>query len=201
MGLARLSKVTVIAPRSEYHMVADSLAKFQDFHAVGGSPDFDPRVQELAVRYVRLFAQADQAVKDLGIQLMPGTIDIVFRGVKIPHDEFEGKSWDEFLIKAETDLAPIVEEVRVQRAALQKAAKEEADAENLKGALEVVSSFSVDLSKVQGVKRMRIVLTIVQGGTAEELRKSLPEAIFMSHVLSPPRLSFSWRSEDPMRGS
>ena len=32
MGLARLSKVTVIAPRSEYDSVAKALAQFEDFH-------------------------------------------------------------------------------------------------------------------------------------------------------------------------
>jgi len=61
LGLARLSKVTVIAPRSEYEAVARALAKFEDFHRIEQTePNFDPALQELTVKAVRLFALADR---------------------------------------------------------------------------------------------------------------------------------------------
>ena len=94
MGVARLSKVTIIAPRSEYREVAKALARFEDFHPFEGAPpDFDPGVQELTVKAVRIFAQADQAVKDLGLKLMPGQMEIVFGGVKVPQRTFEASTW------------------------------------------------------------------------------------------------------------
>ena len=75
MGVARLAKVTVIAPRSEYSDVAKALAKFGDFHPLeGAGQNFDPGVQELTVRAVRLFAQADLAAMDLGVMLMRGQL-------------------------------------------------------------------------------------------------------------------------------
>ena len=82
MGVARLAKVTVIAPRSEYVDVAKALAQFEDFHPVEGAPQiFGRGVQEVTVKAVRLFAQAGEAVEDLGLQLRRGLMVGVFRGV------------------------------------------------------------------------------------------------------------------------
>ena len=185
MGVARLTKVTIISPRSEYEDVAKALAQFEDFHPVEGAvPNFDPGVQELTVKAVRLFAQADQAVKDLGLKLMPGQMDIVFRGVKVPKSTFEASTWEELLNRAELQLAPISEEVRQEKSQLQKAQKDEADAEALMGALRVVSGFSSDLSGLSGLKQFKAVVTLIENEKLEEFRKSVPDAVFLSHGVS-----------------
>lgn len=186
LGLARLSKVTVISPRSEYSRVAKSLARFEHFHALEHTaPNFDPAVQELAVKAVRLFALADQSVKDLDIQLMPGTIDIVFRGVKIPRDSFEVAGWEDLLMKAEAELGPIVDEVRTQKAALQKVSKEESDSRLSIEALKLVEGFSADLSRLSDLHRLKVVLSIVETPQIQELTRAVPDAVFISQQLSP----------------
>ncbi|HKT22587.1 MAG TPA: V-type ATPase 116kDa subunit family protein [Nitrososphaerales archaeon] len=180
MGVARLAKVTVIAPRSEYVQVAKALAKFEDFHPLEGMPqNFDPGVQELTVKAVRLFAQADQAVKDLGLQLMPGQMDIVFRGVKIPKSSYDADSWEELLTKVDSQLAPIVEEVKGEKALLQKAQKEESDSGVLMGALSLVSGFSSDLTGLADLMLFKATVTIVDNEKLSEFRNSLPGAIFL----------------------
>ena len=185
MGVARLVKVSVIAPRSEYVQVAKALAQFEDFHPVEGAPqNFDPGVQELTVKAVRLFAQADQAAKDLGLQLMPGQIDVVFRGVKIPRSSYDASSWEELLGKVESQLGPIAEEVKVEKAALQKAQKEEADSEALMGALKVVSGFSSDLTGLADLTMFKAVLTLVENEKVTELRNSLPGALFLTQAVA-----------------
>lgn len=185
MGVARLSKVTVISPRSEYEDVARALAKFEHFHPVeGAAQSFDPGVQELTVKAVRLFAQADQAVKDLGLQLMPGQIDIVFRGAKIPQSSFEAATWEELLDKAESQLGPMSEEVKAEKAALQKVQKDEADAEAMIGALQVVSGFSSDLTGLSSLHLFKAVVAVVLNEKLGEFRSSLRDAIFLSQSVS-----------------
>jgi V/A-type H+-transporting ATPase subunit I len=185
LGVARLSKVTVISPRSEYEDVAKALAKFEDFHPVEGAvQSFDPGVQELTVKAVRLFAQADQAVKDLGLQLMPGQIDIVFKGAKILQSSFEAASWEELLERADSQLGPMAEEVKEEKVALQKVQKDEADAEAMIGALQVVSGFSSDLTGLSSLHLFKAVIAVVGNERAGELRNSLPDAIFLSHPIS-----------------
>ncbi len=185
MGVARLSKVTVISPRSEYAEVAKALAQFGDFHPVEGAEQkFDPEVQELTVKAVRLFAQADQGVKDLELKLMPGQIDIVFRGVKIPKSTFQAAGWKDLLERAEAQLNPIAEEVRGAKQQLQKAEKEEADSEAMMGALRAVSGFSSDLTGLSGLNLFKAVVSIVANEKLEEFRKSLPDAVLLTSPVS-----------------
>ena len=185
MGVARLSKVTIISPRSEYEDVAKALAHFEDFHPLEGAPqNFDPGVQELTVKAVRLFAQADQAVKDLGLKLMPGQMDIVFRGVKIPKSTFEASNWEELLNKADTQLGPIAEEVRAEKVVLQKAQKDEADSEALMAALKSVSGSSSDLTGLADLGHFKAVVCLVENEKLAEFSKSLPEALFLSQPVT-----------------
>jgi V/A-type H+/Na+-transporting ATPase subunit I len=181
LGVARLTKVTIISPRSEYEDVAKALAQFEDFHPLEGAPqNFDPGVQELTVKAVRLYAQADQAVKDLGLKLMPGQMDIVFRGEKIPQSTFEATNWEELLNKADIQLEPIAEEVRAEKVSLQKAQKDEADSEALMGALQVVSGFSSDLTGLPDLRLLKAVVSIVEDEKLAEFKRSLPDSIFLS---------------------
>ena len=70
MGVARLSKVTVILPRADYQEALTRLSQFEEFHRVPTEQGaFDPATEELAVRAVKLFAQTDQAVKILSLTL------------------------------------------------------------------------------------------------------------------------------------
>ena len=185
MGVARLSKVTIISPRSEYEDVAKALAHFEDFHPLEGAPqNFDPGVQELTVKAVRLFAQADQAVKDLGLKLMPGQMDIVFRGIKIPKSTYEASNWEELLNKADDQLRPIAEEVRGEKVLLQKAQKDEGDSEALMAALKVVSGSSSDLTGLADLAHIKAVVSLVENEKLAEFSKSLPEALFISQPLT-----------------
>jgi V/A-type H+/Na+-transporting ATPase subunit I len=185
VGVAKLSKVTIISPRSDYSRVATALAQFEAFHPLEAKePSFDPAMEELAVKAVRLFAQADQAAKELNLQLSPGAMDVVFRGVKIPVTDFDAESWDEVLRKAESQLTPVVEEVRDQRALLQKAVKDLADASALREALKSVSGLQVNIGRLSAMKSMATALVVVDGTVVGELKASLPDTIFVSTEIS-----------------
>ena len=185
MGVARLTKVTVIAPRSEHAEVAKALAKFRDFHPIESpSPNFDPRVQELTVKAVRLFSQADQAVKDLGLKTDPGWMDQVFRGVKIERTSFDAGQWEELLSRVDRELEPLVGQVRTEKEALLRASKEEADAQTTMEALQAVSEFSADLAGVSDLQRLRVMLFAADKRTVQELKNSVPDALFVSQSVS-----------------
>jgi V/A-type H+-transporting ATPase subunit I len=185
LGLARLTKVTVISSRSEYEEVAKALAQFEDFHAIhSGVLNFDPGVQELVVKAVRLFAQADQAVKDLGLQAAPGWMDMVFGGVKIEKSSYEAAQWEELLGRADRELDPIVQEVRIQKTALQKVVKEETDVRTMMDTLEAVSAFSTDLTGLGSLIRFKATVCIVRNSAVSEFRNSLPNPIFQIQRLN-----------------
>src|SRR5207253_9556480 len=85
VGVARLSRVTVMLPRGDYQEALTYLSQFEEFHRISTEQGaFDPATEELAVRAVRLFAQTDQAVKSLSLPLSPPMLDVIFRGVGVP---------------------------------------------------------------------------------------------------------------------
>jgi V/A-type H+/Na+-transporting ATPase subunit I len=185
LGVARLTKMTVISPRSEYSEVVKSLAKFRDFHPLeNAAPNFDPLVQELTVKAVRLFSQADQAVKDLVLNAEPGWMDQVFRGVKIERTKFEAAEWEELLGRVEKELEPVVQEVRTRKGDLQVATKDESDARTLLDALQAVSGFSADLAGLDSLRRFRAILCVVARQAVPELRNSLAEAFYVVQPLN-----------------
>jgi V/A-type H+-transporting ATPase subunit I len=185
LGVAQLSKVTVLAPRSDYQEVIKRLSKFQDFHSIEDAGQFfDPVTQDLAVRAVRLFTQADQLVKDLSIPLVPGTIDTVFKGVSISQTEYYARNWGDLLDKAEKEMEPIRIEVKATLSRDAQLAKEESDTQALIDALRSVANISADLGRLNRLKRVKAVLVIAGSITLLELQKSLPDAVFISQPIS-----------------
>ncbi len=188
MGVARLSEATVISPRSDYKEVIRLLAKYEWFHYSDERvPVFDPVVQELTVRAVRLFALADQSVKDLGLQLMPGVMDVVFRGVKIPQSEFKAEDWEGLLEQAEAILNPIADGLGKAKGRLQQIQKEEADTRNLRDALSTLAGFSADLTGFGGLERLKAVVCVVENASLEEFKRSMDGMIFTSQPLDKER--------------
>ncbi len=185
MGVAALDRVSVIAPRSDYPEVARRLAQFGEFHLIENeSRNLDPAVEELAIRAVRLFAQADQVVKDLSIPLAPGMLDVIFRGVRIPRSEYGASNWKELLETVDVELQPIYETVKRQRTRLTGLLKEETDIQALLTSLTIFSSFSVDLGRLSRPGRLSIVLAISKSEIVPELQKSLSDMIFLSQDVS-----------------
>ncbi|MDA4128621.1 MAG: hypothetical protein OK422_04110 [Thaumarchaeota archaeon] len=181
MGIAALEKVTVIAPRTDYPDVAKRLAEFKDFHIVESkSRNFDPNLEGLAVRAVRLYAQADQVVKDLSIPLAPGMLDVIFRGVRVPRAEYNVKDLADLLDRAERDLNPIYEVARNERARLNGLTKDESDVEALMNSLKLLSGLSVDLTRFARPGVLKVVLAIVDTDSVSELGQSLADMIFLS---------------------
>jgi V/A-type H+/Na+-transporting ATPase subunit I len=185
MGVAPLSKVTVIAPRGDYQEVLKRLSKFHDFQIIEDkSSQFDPTTQELAVRSVRLLAQVDQAVKDLAIPPNPGMIDVIFRGASIPQTDYQASSWGNLLDKVEKEAEPIRNEVRTELQRHAQLVKEEQDVQSTMGAIQAYSTISADLGRLRTLKRLHTVVTMVAAESLGELQKSLPDSIFVTQPVS-----------------
>ncbi len=185
MGVARLSKVTIILPRSDYQEAITYLSQFEDFHKIPTEHGaFDPATEELAVKAVRLYAQTDQAVRSLSVPLSPPMLDVIFRGTKVPQTEYEASRWKELLEKAELEVKPILGEVNEEVERLAEVEKRERDSRALLEALSLVSDLPVDLDKMRRMKWMKGVVAISEKETLEELRNSLPDEIFVWQPLA-----------------
>jgi V/A-type H+-transporting ATPase subunit I len=157
---------------------------FANFHLIEYSGvAFDQSTEDLAVRAVRLYAQSDQLVKDLTLPLEPGTIDIIFRGVKVSRFEYSAQNWGDLLARAEREFTPIGDDVRTilnKRNELQKSATE---TETLLSAVAAISSLDVDLGHLERLHRLRILLAIAPIKAIGELQRSLPDLIVVTRQL------------------
>lgn len=184
MVVAKLTRVTLIAPRSDYQDILARLAKFDDFHLVENEGQFDACTEELAIRAVKLFAQVDQAVRDLAIPLLPGTINVIFRGATVPETTYEAKNWEALLSRAEKEAEPILAEVRAELDSLTQLQKEEAETAAVMASLRAISNISTDLGIAAGLRRLRVFLSIADLKSIPELEKSLSDVIFLSQPLA-----------------
>jgi len=184
VGVARLSRVTVILPRGDYQEALTYLSQFEEFHRISTEQGaFDPVTEELAVRAVRLFAQTDQAVKSLSLPLSPPMLDVIFRGVSVPETVYEAARWNELLDKAETEARPVVDAVNGAVGRLAQLEKDEQDTRALSEALRSVADLSVDLGRLGQLKRMTGVVAIAEKDTLDELRNSLSDLVFVAQPL------------------
>jgi V/A-type H+-transporting ATPase subunit I len=185
LGSASLAKVTVVSPRSDYREVVKLLGVFSEFHPLEEKESaFDPAVQALVVRAVGVYARADETIRDLQIQPGPGTLDVVFRGVKVNREEYDASDWNDLITRAEVTLQPIAERVKAAKADLQNVSKQEGDAKAFCDALRLVSGLTFDLGTANEMERVKIVLTILDSESLPELRNSLPGVILQSQSLS-----------------
>ncbi len=186
MGVARLSRVAVILPRSDYQEALTYLSQFEEFHRIQTEQGaFDPPTEELAVRAVRLFAQTDQAVKGLSLRLSPPMLDMIFRGTKVPETVYEAARWKNLLDRAEGEARPIVDSVNQAVGRVSQLEKEEHDSRALLQALRSVSHLTVNLGELGQLKKLKGVVAIVdKKETLDELRRSLSDLIFIVQPLS-----------------
>lgn len=186
MGIAALTKVSVMAPRSDYQEVVKRLARFRDFHTIENKElQFDHATQELSVRAVRLLAQVDQVVKDLSIPLNPAVMDQLFRGVKVQQVEYRASGWKELLDSTEKEAEPIRTEIRAAVNHFSQLTKDETEVRSLMDTLRAVSSISADLSRLGSLKRVKGVLLITEHGPLAELQKSFPGLLLISQPINP----------------
>ncbi len=185
MGKAKLCRVTVVSPRSEYESVTRKIAEFRDFHIIEQKNSiFDSRIQELDSRAVRLYAIADQTAKDLGLQPMPGAIDVVFRGVKINRKVFDARDWEELISRAEYILSPVSKRVQEVKSSIQKAQKEINETRTMLELVSLVSSHPLDLRGLGKMKRLGLTLVILQQKALGEFLGSIPDTICKTEKLS-----------------
>jgi V/A-type H+-transporting ATPase subunit I len=184
LGVAKLSRVSIVAPRSEYQQVLARVMGFGEYHLIEDTGQvFDAATEDLAVRAVRMYAQADQLVKDLGIPLEPGTIDIIFRGKKVSQFDFSAPNWLGLLSDAERELVPMYEELRAELSKRNELRKSLTETLTLLGAVAVIAELDIDLGILEKVRRLRIILAISPAKAIGELQRSLPDLIFVTRPL------------------
>ena len=185
MGVAPLTKVTLLLPRSELNDCLRSLYEFEWFHPEQPeSSAADPFLSVLNGRAFKLFANLDDLVKKLGIPLEPNVLEVIGKGYKVEQDVKSARDWADLIQKLESEAAPIIDTLTSLLEDTTQLHKKISDYAALKAALYTIQQFSLDLDALSRFKRFYIVFAVVSIKDVAEIRRSLPEVLIIECPLT-----------------
>lgn len=185
MGVTKLSKVSVIVPRSEVPFVLRELSEFGMFHpSQPHSEKYDPKLDDLSSRAFRTYIALGEIVRDASLKLEPGILDILAKGYHISKEKFTVSDWEDLVNRVEADAKPLIDEIGRALGIANEAEKTFSSDKALREALRLVSGFSIDFKQFAALKRVRIIFAVVTAKDLREVKKSLPEAIVVDAPLT-----------------
>jgi len=185
VGVTRLSKVSLIVPRSEVPAALRQLSEFGLFHpAQPHSESYDLRLDDLSSKAFRVYIALGEIIRETKLQLEPGLVEILLKGYKVPKEKFTATDWEDLVNKTDAEAKPLIDEIS-------RALGEAADAEKklqsenaMKEALKLVSGFSIDFRQFTSLNRFHVVFAVAATKDLLEIRNSLPETIILDSALT-----------------
>ena len=183
MGIVRLAEVTVTFPRSELREVLRRVAAFEWFHPIEGK-SVDEELNSLSLRALDLYMKLRDLSASLQITGLPRVIESLVKGCKIERETLTARDLEDMLLRVEREAEelsfPAIEMLKER----EELAKEREKLVAIKNYLSLVSSFSFDLREVQGLKRVRLVLSVCPSGYVKEIERSLTGLLVLAYPLT-----------------
>ncbi len=184
MGVYTLSKITLIVPRSELPEASGYIAELGDFHPTSPETDvYDKRLSALASSAYKISSELTYIIDNLKMNIEPSAIQKAFAGIKYDKTDIEAWNWEDYISKLDGRSSPIISSIGDLIRERRAMEKRRDDLLALKRSIEAISSYNIDLGKLESMRRFRVDFVIVETSDLPEIRKSLPEStIFDSPV-------------------
>lgn len=187
MGLAKLAKASIIAPKREVEEVVKELFKFGDFHPIEHET-IDRSLEEMLEKVKRVELALDTIVSEFGIRSEVGIIDSIIKGVKVERHRIEAEDLRGLVDALESEAGPIVSELNGLSTKIDALTKEVQKNEALLAALRLLKDLRIAPSDLSSLRRIYAVFAVVPIRDLQEINRSLPEAA-APHVMLTKTLS------------
>ncbi|MEM2909645.1 MAG: V-type ATPase 116kDa subunit family protein [Nitrososphaerota archaeon] len=185
MGLAKLAKVSIIAPKADIEDVVKELFKFGDFHPIEQEHEsIDKNLEEMLDRVKRIELALDTIVNDFGIKSEIGVIDSIIKGIKIERHRIEAEDVKGLVDALEFEARPIVSELKELSSKIDTITKEVQKDEALLAALQLLKDLRIAPSSLSALKRVYAVFAVVSIRDLQEIKRSLPEVATLHIALT-----------------
>jgi V/A-type H+-transporting ATPase subunit I len=185
MGLAKLSKISIIAPKAEVEDVIKELFKFGDFHPVEQEHEsVDKNLEEMLDRVKKIGLALDTIVNDFGIKSEIGVIDSIIKGVKVERHTIEAEDVKGLVDALESEAGPIISELKELSSKIDSITKEIQKNETLLAALRLLKDLRIAPSALSTLRRTYAVFAVVPTRDLQEIKRSLPEAAILHVTLT-----------------
>lgn len=185
MGVYTLSRITLFVPRSDLPEASSYIAEIGDFHPTSPETDvYDKRLSGLASNAYRISSELTYIIDNLGMNIEPSAMQKAFAGIKFEKTDIEAANWDDYVSKLEKRATPIITSIGDLIRERRAMEKRRDDMQALKRSIGVISSYNIDLGKIESMKRFRVEFVIIETVDLPEIRKSLPDSTLIDSPVS-----------------
>ena len=174
LGTADLKLGTIILPRSESPQAISRLTEFEWFHKIDSASDLvTPEIDDLLLEAQKTFQSIDDVIKGMGIPLMVGIMEILFKGTVIKKKNYEIDEIEDMINDLRNTAPSIIDKPAklLEEAANTRISIEEY--KSLKDTLEVIRKMQIDLSGFGLMRYFFTNLFVINSADYEEIRRSL----------------------------
>ena len=174
MGTADLKLGTIILPRNESPKAISRLTEFEWYHKIDSPSDLvTPEIDDLLLKAQQIFQSIDDVVKNMGIPLTVGIMEILFKGTVIKKKDFEIDEIEEMIEQIKKEAPSVIEKPAklLEDAASTRRSIEEYNA--LKDTLEIIRKMNIDLSGFGLMKYFFTNLFVINSSDFDEISRSL----------------------------
>ena len=185
LGVSKISKVSVILPRSQLTLAMEKLFQFETFHAQqSDSSQYDELLDDYSKRSLRIYVKLSELVKELKLKPLPGILDTLKDGYNISAEKFELNKWEDILSILETQTDPVITSISDKINNLKDFNNQISKDETNLEALKLLSNFSINLENINKLNYFSISLNICNNADIEEISKSFSDAIISTDSLT-----------------
>jgi len=174
LGTADLKLGTIILPRSDSPKAISRLTEFEWFHKIDSTSDLvTPEIDDLLLEAQKTFQSIDDVIKGMGIPLMVGIMEILFKGTVIKKKDYEIDEIEDMINDLRKTTPSIIDKPAqlLEEAANTRLSIEEY--KSLKDTLEVIRKMQINLTGFGLMKYFFTNLFVINSADYEEISRSL----------------------------
>ena len=184
LGTADLKLGTIILPRSDSPKAISRLTEFEWFHKIDSTSDLvTPEIDDLLLEAQKTFQSIDDVIKGMGIPLIVGIMEILFKGTVIKKKDYEIDEIEDMINELRKTTPSIIDKPAqlLEEAANTRLSIEEY--KSLKDTLEVIRKMQINLTGFGLMKYFFTNLFVINSADYEEISRSLEDITMYKYDL------------------
>ena len=184
MATADLKLGTIILPRSDSPKAISRLTEFEWFHKIDSTSDLvTPEIDDLLLEAQKTFQSIDDVIKGMGIPLIVGIMEILFKGTVIKKKDYEIDEIEDMVNDLRKTTPSIIDKPAhlLEEAANTRLSIEEY--KSLKDTLEVIRKMQINLTGFGLMKYFFTNLFVINSADYEEISRSLEDITMYKYDL------------------
>jgi len=184
LGTADLKLGTVILPRSESPKAISRLTEFEWYHKIDSPGDLvTPEIDDLLLKAQQTFQSIDDVVKNMGIPLTVGIMEVLFKGTVIKKKDYEINEIEDMVEQLSKEAPSIIDRPVELLENLASTRRSIEEYESLKDTLKVIRKMKMDLSGFGLMRHFFTNLFVINSADFDEISRSLEDITIYKYDL------------------